>query len=112
VRFARPAARSQAKPMAVSPGCLRPNCCCPGDWIGSLDDVSHWLVVQAIDVLADRGPGVRPSFSGPGRVEYSSVQNLRRATPAIMGTADAITGTSSQVVEPGKRSVILIIRRS
>lgn len=28
------------------------------DWIGSLDELSHRLVVEAIDILADRGPAL------------------------------------------------------
>jgi hypothetical protein len=49
------------------------------DWIASLDDASHRLVVQAIDILADRGPSLgRPLVD---HVEHSSVQNLKELRP-------------------------------
>jgi len=44
------------------------------DWITALDDPSHRLVVQAIDILADRGPTLgRPLVD---HAEHSTVQNL------------------------------------
>lgn len=45
------------------------------EWITALDDGSHRLVVQAIDILADVGPALgRPLVD---HVEHSSVQNLK-----------------------------------
>jgi hypothetical protein len=53
------------------------------DRIGSLDDLS---VVQAIDILADRGPALgRPLVD---RVEHSSVQNLKELRPGSAGRSE------------------------
>jgi hypothetical protein len=55
------------------------------DWIISLDDLSHRLVVQAIDILADRGPTLgRPLVD---HVEYSAVQNLKELRPGRRAAA-------------------------
>ena len=56
------------------------------DWIASLDDASHRLVVQAIDILADRGPSLgRPLVD---HVEHSSVQNLKELRPGSAGRSE------------------------
>jgi hypothetical protein len=56
------------------------------DWISVLDDRSHRLVVQAIDILADRGPALgRPLV---GHVEHSSVQNLKELRPGSAGRSE------------------------
>jgi hypothetical protein len=72
-------------------------------WIGSLDDVSHRLVVQAIDILADRGPALgRPLVD---RVEHSSVQNLKELRPGSTGRSELRV---LFVFDPW-RSVILLV---
>jgi hypothetical protein len=56
------------------------------DWISALDDRSHRLVVQAIDILADRGPALgRPLVD---HVEHSSVQNLKELRPGSAGRSE------------------------
>lgn len=56
------------------------------DWISVLDDRSHRLVVQAIDILADRGPALgRPLVD---HVEHSSVQNLKELRPGSAGRSE------------------------
>jgi hypothetical protein len=53
------------------------------EWIDALDDVSHRLVVQAIDILADRGPALgRPLVD---HVEHSTIQNLKELRPGSAG---------------------------
>jgi hypothetical protein len=55
-------------------------------WITSLDDLSHRLVVQAIDILADRGPMLgRPLVD---HVEHSTVQNLKELRPGSAGRSE------------------------
>lgn len=70
------------------------------DWITALDDPSHKLVVQAIDILAERGPALgRPLVD---RVEHSSVQNLKELRP---GSQDGVNcGCSSCSIPGGQRS--------
>jgi len=56
------------------------------DWITALDDLSHRLVVQAIDILADRGPTLgRPLVD---HVEHSTVQNLKELRPGSAGRSE------------------------
>jgi hypothetical protein len=56
------------------------------DWISALDDRSHLLVVQAIDILADRGPALgRPMVD---HVERSAIQNLTELRPASAGRSE------------------------
>ncbi len=55
-------------------------------WIIGLDDRSHRLVVQAIDLLADRGPALgRPMVD---HVEHSAVQNLKELRPGSAGRSE------------------------
>ena len=56
------------------------------DWINALDDRSHLLVVQAIDILADRGPALgRPMVD---HIEHSAIQNLKELRPASAGRSE------------------------
>lgn len=49
------------------------------DWIGSLDDRSHARVVQALDILAEAGPGLgRPLVDS---IRDSSIANLKELRP-------------------------------
>ena len=72
-------------------------------WIGSLDDISHRLVVQAIDILADRGPALGRPLAD--RVEHSSVQNLKELRPGSAGRSELRV---LFVFDPW-RSVILLV---
>ena len=56
------------------------------DWLATLDETSHRLVVQAIDILADRGPALgRPLVD---HVEHSAVQNLKELLPGSAGRTE------------------------
>ena len=56
------------------------------DWFDALDDRSHLLVVQAIDILADRGPALgRPMVDHIG---HSAIQNLQELRPASAGRSE------------------------
>jgi hypothetical protein len=56
------------------------------DWITALDDRSHRLVVQAIDLLADRGPALgRPMVD---HIQHSTIQNLKELRPASAGRSE------------------------
>lgn len=56
------------------------------DWITALDDRSHRLVVQAIDLLADRGPALgRPMVD---HIQHSAIQNLKELRPASAGRTE------------------------
>jgi DNA-binding XRE family transcriptional regulator len=56
------------------------------DWIDALEDRSHLLVVQAIDILADRGPALgRPMVD---HIEHSAIQNLKELRPASAGRSE------------------------
>lgn len=60
----------------------------PRSAIGSSpwDDRSHRLVVQAIDILADRGPALgRPLVD---HVEHSAIQNLKELRPGSAGRSE------------------------
>lgn len=73
------------------------------EWIGSLDDVSHRLVVQAIDILADRGPALgRPLVD---RVEHSSVQNLKELRPGSAGWSELRV---LFVFDPWRSAILLV----
>ncbi len=72
-------------------------------WIESLDDGSHRLVVQAIDILADRGPSLgRPLVD---RVEYSSVQNLKELRPGSVGRSELRV---LFVFDPWRTAILLV----
>ena len=52
------------------------------DWIDSLDDATHTRVVQAIDTLADIGPGLgRPLVD---TIYGSSIANLKELRPGTV----------------------------
>lgn len=52
------------------------------DWINSLDDPTHTRVVQAIDTLADVGPGLgRPLVD---TIHGSSIANLKELRPGTV----------------------------
>ncbi len=73
------------------------------DWISSLDAGSHRLVVQAIDILADRGPGLgRPLVD---RVEYSSVHNLKELRPGSSGHSELRV---LFVFDPWRSAILLV----
>ncbi|MBB5870048.1 hypothetical protein F4553_003427 [Allocatelliglobosispora scoriae] len=51
------------------------------DWITDLDDASHARVVQAIDALAEAGPGLgRPLVD---TIRGSVLANLKELRPAL-----------------------------
>lgn len=72
------------------------------EWIESLEDVSHRLVVLAIDILGDWGPALgRPLVD---RVEHSSVQNLEELLLGSAGRSELRwpgTGRVTESVVPG-----------
>ncbi|MDA8319781.1 MAG: type II toxin-antitoxin system RelE/ParE family toxin [Actinomycetota bacterium] len=73
------------------------------DWISSLDAGSHRLVVQAIDILADRGPGLgRPLVD---RVEYSPVHNLKELRPGSSGHSELRV---LFVFDPWRSAILLV----
>ncbi len=73
------------------------------EWIESLDDISHRLVVQAIDILADRGPTLgRPLVD---RVEHSSVQNLKELRPGSAGRSELRV---LFVFDPWRSAILLV----
>jgi hypothetical protein len=73
------------------------------DWIASLDDGSHRLVVQAIDILADRGPSLdRPLVD---HVEHSSVQNLKELRPGSAGRTEL---RILFVFDPWRSAILLV----
>ncbi len=56
------------------------------DWIDALDNASHRLVVQAIDIRADRGPALgRPLVD---HVAHSTIQNLKELRPGSAGRSE------------------------
>jgi len=60
----------------------RPDSRSPRDWIDSLDDATHTRVVQAIDTLADLGPGLgRPLVD---TIHGSSIANLKELRPGTV----------------------------
>ena len=67
------------------------------DWIGQLDDVTHARVVQAIDALAEGGPGLgRPLVD---TITGSKIQNLKELRP---GTVRILF-----VFDPWRSSILL-----
>lgn len=64
------------------------------DWIATLDHLSHRLVMQAIDILADRGPALgRPLVD---HVEHSTIQNLKELrSPGRQAEASIASCSSS-----------------
>jgi hypothetical protein len=73
------------------------------EWIASLDDVSHRLVVLAIDILADRGPSLgRPLVD---HVEHSSVQNLKELRPGSAGRSELRV---LFVFDPWRSAILLV----
>lgn len=73
------------------------------DWIATLDDTSHRLVVQAIDILADRGPALgRPLVDD---VEHSAVQNLKELRPGSAGRTEL---RILFVFDPWRSAILLV----
>ena len=73
------------------------------DWITALDGASHRLVVQAIDLLADRGPALgRPLVD---RIEYSSIQNLKELRPGSAGRSEV---RILFVFDPWRSAILLV----
>jgi len=68
------------------------------DWIDKLDDTAHARVVQAIDALAEGGPGLgRPLVD---TITNSSIQNLKELRP---GTVRILF-----VFDPWRSSILLV----
>src|SRR6266581_9202543 len=68
------------------------------DWIDGLDDASHARVVQAIDLLAEIGPGLgRPLVD---RIHSSSITNLKELRP---GTVRMLF-----VFDPWRSAILLV----
>ncbi len=73
------------------------------DWIATLDGTSHRLVVQAIDILADRGPALgRPLVD---HVEHSAVQNLKELRPGSAGRTEL---RILFVFDPWRSAILLV----
>lgn len=73
------------------------------DWVTALDSASHRLVVQAIDLLADRGPALgRPLVD---HVEYSSIQNLKELRPGSAGRSEL---RILFVFDPWRSAILLV----
>ncbi|MEU7905181.1 type II toxin-antitoxin system RelE/ParE family toxin [Actinoplanes sp. NPDC049118] len=68
------------------------------DWIGSLDPVAHARVVQAIDLLAERGPGLgRPLVD---TIHDSTIANLKELRPGTVRILFAF--------DPWRSSILLV----
>jgi hypothetical protein len=73
------------------------------DWIDALDNTSHRLVVQAIDILADRGPTLgRPLVD---HVEHSTIQNLKELRPGSAGRSEL---RILFVFDPWRSAILLV----
>jgi hypothetical protein len=73
------------------------------DWLATLDETSHRLVVQAIDILADRGPALgRPLVD---HVERSAVQNLKELRPGSAGRTEL---RILFVFDPWRSAILLV----
>ncbi len=73
------------------------------DWVAALDERSHKLVAQAIDILADRGPSLgRPMVD---HVEYSTVQNLKELRPGSAGRSEV---RILFVFDPWRSAILLV----
>jgi hypothetical protein len=74
------------------------------DWIDGLDPVTHARVVQAIDALADAGPGLgRPLVDTIHGSALANLKELRPSTVRILFAFDpgALASCSSQATRPG-----------
>ncbi|MFG2038581.1 type II toxin-antitoxin system RelE/ParE family toxin [Dactylosporangium sp. NPDC048998] len=68
------------------------------EWIDALDDATHERVVQALDALAEGGPGLgRPLVDS---IAHSTVANLKELRP---GTARILF-----VFDPWRSSILLV----
>lgn len=68
------------------------------DWITSLDPVAHARVVQAIDALAENGPGLgRPLVDTIHRSVIANMKELRPGTVRILF-----------VFDPWRSSILLV----
>ena len=73
------------------------------NWVAALDERSHKLVVQAIDILADRGPALgRPMVD---HVKHSAVQNLKELRPASAGRSEL---RILFVFDPWRSAILLV----
>jgi len=73
------------------------------DWVAALDERSHKLVVQAIDILADCGPVLgRPMVD---HVEHSAVQNLKELRPGSAGRSEL---RILFVFDPWRSAILLV----
>lgn len=73
------------------------------DWIATLDGTSHRLVVQAIDILADRGPALGRPLAD--HVEHSAVQNLKELRPGSAGRTEL---RILFVFDPWRSAILLV----
>jgi hypothetical protein len=72
-------------------------------WLATLDEASHRLVVQAIDILADRGPALgRPLVD---HVEHSAVQNLKELRRGSAGRTEL---RILFVFDPWRSAILLV----
>jgi hypothetical protein len=68
------------------------------EWIGHLDDATHKRVVQAIDLLAEGGPGLgRPLVD---TITASRLQNLKELRPGTVRILFAF--------DPWRSSILLV----
>ncbi|MGW0811459.1 type II toxin-antitoxin system RelE/ParE family toxin [Nonomuraea sp. NPDC002799] len=68
------------------------------EWIGQLDDATHRRVVQAIDALAEGGPGLgRPLVD---TITASHLQNLKELRPGTVRILFAF--------DPWRSSILLV----
>lgn len=68
------------------------------DWIASLDDATHARVVQAIDLLAEAGPGLgRPLVDS---IRGSTMANLKELRPGTVRILFAF--------DPWRSSILLV----
>ncbi|MFG1864136.1 type II toxin-antitoxin system RelE/ParE family toxin [Microbispora bryophytorum] len=68
------------------------------EWIEQLDDATHTRVVQAIDALAEGGPGLgRPLVD---TISGSSIQNLKELRPGTVRILFAF--------DPWRSSILLV----
>lgn len=68
------------------------------DWIDGLDEAAHARVVQAIDLLAENGPGLgRPLVDTIQRSSVANLKELRAGTVRILF-----------VFDPWRSSILLV----
>ncbi|GAA2738237.1 type II toxin-antitoxin system RelE/ParE family toxin [Actinocorallia aurantiaca] len=68
------------------------------EWIEGLDDAAHARVVQAIDALAEGGPGLGRSLVDT--ITNSTIRNLKELRPGTVRILFAF--------DPGRSSILLV----